>query len=462
MTTDKTYLTLEQSKSDPSLRDDITEMNCAVFHTFLKRNQEDKLNAPKKLEEAVSLTKAINLHPKIQHSFGLSQFLPATLLTKGIVEENKERFKEEEIELLIINHPLTPIQQRNLEKELNVKVIDRTGLILEIFGQRAQTKEGRLQVELAALTFQRSRLVRSWTHLERQRGSLGFVGGPGETQIELDRRMIDDRVAKIKTELTKVIKTRHENRKKRKSIPYPIIALVGYTNAGKSTLFNTLTDANVFAEDLLFATLDPTMRKHKLPSGREVIFSDTVGFISDLPTQLIAAFRATLEEVLEADIILHVRDIANEQTENQKKDVLKILKELGLSQKLLDQKIVEVLNKCDLLSEEEYNDVLRYARFKHDNLEEDLSPEKIIISAATGQYVDNLMHSIEDRLQSMFEKKTYLVPIHDGKAIAWIDSHMDVISRELENNNMLKFNVFTDSVMDNKLTKLFTIQDIST
>ncbi len=435
----------------------------AVIHVYLKNNLEDKKNAAFKLEEAVSLTQAINLEPSYQSSHGLSRYLPATLLTKGIVEEAKELFEELEISLLIINHPLSPIQQRNLERALKVKVIDRTGLILEIFGERAQTKEGRLQVELAALTFQRSRLVRSWTHLERQRGGLGFVGGPGETQIEIDRRLIDERVARIKNELSKVVKTRNENRKKRKSIPYPIVALVGYTNAGKSTLFNTLTDANVFAEDLLFATLDPTMRKHKLPSGREIIFSDTVGFISDLPTQLIAAFRATLEEVLEADIILHVRDISSDHSDTQKQDVLKILKELGLSEDVLNEKVVEVLNKCDLLSDEEYVDALRYARFKQEGAhdEDGHSPEKILISARTGKNIDYLVHSIEDRIHEFLQQKTYEVSVIDGKVIAWIDAHMDVISKTMQENNILKIDAFTDITTDSRLKKQFQVKDVS-
>lgn len=448
--------------SDKSILTELAPTRTAVFHVFLKNNMHDKKIADAKLEEAVSLTRAINLDPVLSESYALTKFLPATLLTKGIVENSHDTFEELGIELLIINHPLSPIQQRNLEKALNVKVIDRTGLILEIFGQRAQTKEGRLQVELAALTFQRSRLVRSWTHLERQRGGLGFIGGPGETQIEIDRRLIDERVAKIKGELEKVSKTRNENRKRRKSIPYPIVALVGYTNAGKSTLFNHLTDANVFAQDLLFATLDPTMRKHRLPSGREIIFSDTVGFISDLPTQLIAAFRATLEEVLEADIILHVRDIASDNSDEQRQDVLEILKELGLSQETLDEKVIEVLNKSDLLTEEEYRDVLRYARFKPTGYhEEDHTPEKVMISAMTGDNIDSLIRSVEDRIQEFLHQKSYEIPVENGKAIAWVDAHMDVISKKLEDNKVLKVDVFTDITTDSRLKKQFQIKDVS-
>ncbi|HEX2761296.1 MAG TPA: GTPase HflX, partial [Rhizomicrobium sp.] len=278
----------------------------------------------------------------------LARAVPATLIGSGKVEEIAAEAKARKPEIVVVNAQLSPVQQRNLEKAWGTKVLDRTALILEIFGERAQTKEGTLQVELAHLNYQRSRLVRSWTHLERQRGGFGFLGGPGESQIESDRRLISERIVKIRKELEQVKRTRGLGRQARKKVPYPVIALVGYTNAGKSTLFNRLTDAKVLAKDLLFATLDPTMRGLKLPGGTRVILSDTVGFIADLPTELVAAFRATLEEVLEADVIAHVRDVAHGETEAQKADVLAILAELGVPE---DRPILEVLNKTDLLDE---------------------------------------------------------------------------------------------------------------
>ena len=303
-------------------------------------------DGPARLEEAVGLTAAIHLDIVWSGIAPLARPVPATLLGSGKVDEIAALAKEHEPEIVMVNAVLSPVQQRNLEKAWGTKVLDRTALILEIFGERAQTREGRLQVELAHLNYQRSRLVRSWTHLERQRGGFGFLGGPGESQIESDRRLISERIVKIKKELEQVKRTRGLGRQARKKVPYPVIALVGYTNAGKSTLFNRLTDSDVLAKDLLFATLDPTMRGLKLPGGTRVILSDTVGFIADLPTELVAAFRATLEEVLEADVIAHVRDAAHEETEAQKADVLAILAELGVPE---DRPILEVLNKIDLL-----------------------------------------------------------------------------------------------------------------
>ena len=303
-------------------------------------------DAQARLEEAVGLTAAIHLDIAWSAVAPLARPVPATLLGSGKVAEIAAQARELEPEIVMVNAALSPVQQRNLEKAWGTKVLDRTALILEIFGERAQTREGRLQVELAHLNYQRSRLVRSWTHLERQRGGFGFLGGPGESQIESDRRLISERIVKIKKELEQVKRTRGLGRQARKKVPYPVIALVGYTNAGKSTLFNRLTDAQVLAKDLLFATLDPTMRGLKLPGGTRVILSDTVGFIADLPTELVAAFRATLEEVLEADVIAHVRDAAHEETEAQKQDVLAILAELGVPE---DRPILEILNKTDLL-----------------------------------------------------------------------------------------------------------------
>jgi len=303
-------------------------------------------DAEARLEEAIGLTAAIHLDISWSGIAPLARPAPATLLGSGKVDEIAALASQYEPEIVMVNAMLTPVQQRNLEKAWGVKVLDRTALILEIFGERAQTREGRLQVELAHLSYQRSRLVRSWTHLERQRGGFGFLGGPGESQIESDRRMISERIVRIKKELEQVKRTRGLGRQARKKVPYPVIALVGYTNAGKSTLFNRLTDSAVLAKDLLFATLDPTMRGLKLPGGTRVILSDTVGFIADLPTELVAAFRATLEEVLEADIIAHVRDAAHDESAAQKADVLAILSELGVPE---DRPILEVLNKIDLL-----------------------------------------------------------------------------------------------------------------
>ena len=306
---------------------------------------------------------------------------PSSLFGAGAVERIGRVIEIDEIALAVVDAALSPVQQRNLEKAWGCKVIDRTGLILEIFGERARTKEGQLQVELAALSYQRSRLVRSWTHLERQRGGLGFVGGPGESQLEIDRRLITERITRIKKELSQVVRTRALHRSARKRVPYPIVALVGYTNAGKSTLFNRLTEADVAAEDLLFATLDPTMRKVSLESGIEVILSDTVGFVSNLPTQLVAAFRATLEEVTEADVVVHVRDIAHPDSEAQAGDVLTVLRDLGLDQ-MVDEGLIEALNKIDLLPPEAREAVL--AR----NLRNDSA---VPISALTGEGVPALM-----------------------------------------------------------------------
>ena len=301
-----------------------------------------------RLEEAVGLTAAIGLVVVSAQIANIARPVPATLIGSGKLDEIAQAVREFDPEVVIVNAQLTPVQQRNLERAWQTKVVDRTALILEIFGERASTREGRLQVELAHLTYQRSRLVRSWTHLERQRGGSGFLGGPGETQIETDRRLIGERLAKIRKELESVKRTRGLHREARRRVPYPVVALVGYTNAGKSTLFNTLTKAQVIAENLLFATLDPTMRAIKLPDRRQIILSDTVGFISDLPTELVAAFRATLEEVLEANLIVHVRDTSHRESEAQKADVLKVLSDLGIDaggERLL----IEALNKIDLL-----------------------------------------------------------------------------------------------------------------
>ncbi|HEY6578542.1 MAG TPA: GTPase HflX [Rhizomicrobium sp.] len=393
-----------------------------VLHVEPKRRQGAGAirDAEERLAEAAGLAAAIGLDILARRIVPLSAARPATLIGKGKVEEIATEAKALEPEVIVVNAALSPVQQRNLEKAWNAKVLDRTALILEIFGERAQTREGRLQVELAHLTYQRSRLVRSWTHLERQRGGFGFLGGPGETQIETDRRLIGERIAKIKRELEDVRRTRGLHRRARKRVPYPVVALVGYTNAGKSTLFNTLTKSAVEARDMLFATLDPTMRGLRLPGGRPVVMSDTVGFIADLPVELIAAFRATLEEVLEADLIVHVRDVAHEESEAQKADVVEVLAELGI-ENASDQRIVELLNKIDLL-EKPARAALR-ARNGGDR-----SP--VAISALTGEGVPDFLA----RLDRMLDRQSLMLELHlppsDGEGIAWAYEHGRVLARQ--------------------------------
>ncbi|MCR6632166.1 MAG: GTPase HflX [Magnetospirillum sp.] len=390
-----------------------------VVHPALKA-AEGGIRLPEaRLGEAVGLTQAIDLDVVQAEVVPVSKRRPATLLGKGAVERLAETVKANEIGLAVVDGHLSPVQQRNLEKAWDCKVIDRTGLILEIFGERARTREGSLQVELAALSYQRSRLVRSWTHLERQRGGFGFLGGPGETQIEADRRMIGERIVKLKRELEEVKRTRELHRSARRKIPYPIIALVGYTNAGKSTLFNRLTRAEVLAKDMLFATLDPTMRGLKLPSGRDVILSDTVGFVSDLPHELVAAFRATLEEVLEADVVVHVRDVAHPDTEAQAADVEAVLKDLGLSE-AVDRGLVEALNKIDLLAESERVEVLNQAKRR---------PLALPVSAITGEGVEDLLACLDERLSQGREVLDVTLPLSDGAGISWLYRHGEVTAR---------------------------------
>ncbi len=379
------------------------------------------------LEETAGLALAIELELAACRAVTLNRPRPATLFGEGVVEEVGERVKAEEADLVIVGGPLSPVQQRNLERAWKCKVIDRTGLILEIFGARARTREGQLQVELAALTYQRSRLVRSWTHLERQRGGFGFVGGPGESQIELDRRLIDDRIARLKRELDQVRRTRGLHRQARARVPYPLVALVGYTNAGKSTLFNRLTQASVFAEDMLFATLDPTMRQLELPSGRTVILSDTVGFISELPHDLVAAFRATLEEVVAADIILHVRDVADADTEGQRRDVEEIIRNLLVAEDRAEGEgapaRIEVLNKIDLLPAVEYEAAVeRAAR----------SSEIVALSAVSGEGCAHLLEAIDATLAAADSVAEVDVDLSDGATIAWLYQRGEVLSRRDE------------------------------
>lgn len=373
-------------------------------------------SAEARLAEAVGLTASIGLVVVHEQIFTIRAASPSTLLGKGQVEIAATALRAAQVDVAVVDAALTPVQQRNLETAWGVKVIDRTGLILDIFGARARTREGALQVELAHLEYQRSRLVRSWTHLERQRGGFGFLGGPGETQIEADRRLIGDRIVKLKAELEDVRRTRGLHRGARKKVPYPVVALVGYTNAGKSTLFNTLTGAAVMAQDQLFATLDPTMRGLTLPSGRGIILSDTVGFISELPTELVAAFRATLEEVAEADLLLHVRDVAHPDTEAQAQDVRNVLNRMakdGALDETWPSRTLEVLNKADLLG----------------GVAQVVQGEAVAVSALTGDGLPRLLAEIDSRLAWKLEIFDLTIPVTDGARLAWLYRHGEVLAR---------------------------------
>lgn len=395
-----------------------SKTNVFVIEVDLKEKDKPTRSAEARLQEAVSLTSAIDLFVVGQQIVALKQIRPASYIGSGKVEELRDVLAQAKADLVLMDCALSPIQQRNLEKEWKLKVIDRTALILEIFGERAHTKEGVLQVELAHLTYQRSRLVRSWTHLERQRGGAGFLGGPGETQIEMDRRILDDKIVQIKKDLEKVKKTRSLQRESRQKVPFPVVSLVGYTNAGKSTLFNYLTKADVFAKDLLFATLDPTMRQLELPSGKKIILSDTVGFISELPTELVAAFRATLEEVLSADLILHVRDCSHPDTQAQKQDVEAVLKDLGLQDQVATG-LPEVMNKIDLLPQVERQALLSRTAYR---------AHIFPICAKTGQGIDKLLHFIDQELARKATSYLLRLPFDDGKMLGWLYEKGAIVS----------------------------------
>jgi len=376
-----------------------------------------------RLEEAIGLARAIHLDVVGAEIARITRPRPSCLLGRGTLENVGAVISGNGVGLVVVDGVLSPVQQRNLERCWQTKVIDRTGLILEIFGARARTHEGRLQVELAALSYQRSRLVRSWTHLERQRGGFGFLGGPGESQLEIDRRLIGERIARLKRELDGVKRTRGLHRQARRRVPYPVVALVGYTNAGKSTLFNRLTQSSVAAGDMLFATLDPTMRRLVLPSGRTAILSDTVGFISDLPTHLVAAFRATLEEVTEADIVVHVRDINHPDSEPQRRDVLSVLVDLGLDDAAEDG-LIEVVNKIDLL------DPVTRASLDNHMLR---NSQSVALSAITGAGCDGLLALLDRRLESEIRAVRLDIPLADGKTLAWVYRRGQVLGRRDDN-----------------------------
>jgi len=402
-----------------------------------------------RLEEAVGLALALDLEVRETLVVGLRKLTPATLFGRGKVDEIATLVEVEELDVVVVDDSLTPVQQRNLEKAWRAKVIDRTGLILEIFARRARTREGRLQVELARLTYERSRLVRTWTHLERQRGGFGVMGGPGETQIETDRRLIAEKIGKLKRELTEVRRTRTLQRSARRRVPFPSVALVGYTNAGKSTLFNRLTQAEVVAQDMLFATLDPTLRSLKLPDGRAAILSDTVGFISDLPHELVEAFRATLEEVREADVVLHVRDIASDESAAQARDVREVLERLGLD--MGERRILEVWNKVDLLPDEDRETVMGDARR--------VQPPAVPVSAVTGEGTDALLAAVS-RLVDEAPPVGIHTPAGEGAAIAWLYQHGRVLAREEDADGSVRMSVSLTAQALGQFEQLFPQADI--
>ena len=427
-------------KPDLSKQSEQTETNTAliVVPTLLNQGREEDTsphydesqkstrNQPDIIEEITGLAQAIGLNVTDILEFKVKKPKPGTLLGKGQLEMVTESVHRHKPDVVIVNHTLSPVQQRNLENEWSAKVIDRTGLILEIFGERAQTKEGKLQVELATLKYARSRLVRSWTHLERQRGGMGFVGGPGETQLEIDKRLINERIDRLEKDLEQVRKTRHLQRKRREKSDIPVISLVGYTNAGKSTLFNRLTGEDIFAKDLLFATLDPTVRQVDFAEGETALISDTVGFISDLPTDLIAAFRATLEQIQYADVILHVRDIVCHDTQAQRQDVSDVLEGLGIHYNN-DNRIIEAWNKVDMLDPGEQKTLEQRASLSN-------GPPAVLISATKDVGIDQLKSRILETLHQDDMRLTILIPPTEGRAMSWLHSHSRVVEKQVRDD----------------------------
>jgi GTP-binding protein HflX len=406
--------------------------------------------ADARLEEACGLALALDLEVREDLVVTLRKLTPATLFGKGKVEEIGHLVEAREADVVVVDDALSPVQQRNLEKAWKAKVVDRTGLILEIFARRARTREGRLQVELARLSYERSRLVRTWTHLERQRGGFGVMGGPGETQIETDRRLLADKIGKLKRDLAEVGRTRTLQRSARKRVPYPVVALVGYTNAGKSTLFNRLTQSEVLAEDLLFATLDPTLRSLKLPDGRPAILSDTVGFISDLPHELVEAFRATLEEVREADVVLHVRDIASEESDAQAEDVRRVLERLGVD--MDERRIVEVWNKFDLVAEDQRETLVGDARRAH--------PPAILVSAATGEGCPELLQAVAGLVDEAPPVQVR-TQAGDGAAVAWLYRNGRVLERETGEDGAMRLAVSLSAQALGQFEQLFPHAEVA-
>lgn len=422
------------TKGPPSIYDHEVKPTRAIVVApdILQYDQQDKnygehkvrRSVEARLSEAVGLALAIDLEIAYSETVSVSKPKPATLMGSGKLTELAEIIRDEHVELAIIDHSLTPVQQRNLEKELNAKVLDRTGLILEIFGRRARTKEGKLQVELAHLNYQRGRLVRSWTHLERQRGGAGFLGGPGETQIEADRRILRDKIKNLEHDLETVRRTRTLHRSKRQKIPYPVVAFVGYTNAGKSTLFNRLTGANVHAEDMLFATLDPTLRRVQLPGGTWIILSDTVGFISDLPTHLVAAFRATLEEVQEADLVLHVHDVSDPAYQSQADDVHEVLRNLEIEPDNADH-VVDIWNKVDALEPADKAILLKKLETANDK-----NSNQVAVSALAGDGVSVLLAMIEEKIAGKLISRTFEIAPERFSDVAWLYENAIVRNRD--------------------------------